>query len=141
LKEANEMKLLTKNTDYAVRALMQLATEPGRYLSATEIANREKIPAQFLKRLLQTLIRGKLLSSKEGVGGGVQLAKKPSAIRVIDVITLFQGEFQISACMFRKKVCPNRATCVLRRRVKAIEDRLVAEFEGITIQKLLEDLQ
>lgn len=135
------MKLITKNTDYAVRALLQLAKEPERLLSANELARRERIPAQFLKRLLQTLIKAKVLVSKEGIGGGVRLARSPEAIPLSDILTLFQGEFQISECMFRKKACPNRPICVLRKRVKAIEDRMAAEFKGITIRQLLQDLE
>jgi Rrf2 family protein len=133
------MKLITKNTDYAVRALIQLAKEPGRYVSAAEISKRETIPVPFLKRLLQTLIKEKYLLSREGAAGGVRLNKRTDRIRIIDIMKLFQGEFRISECMFRKRICPNRATCVLRRRMRTIESNLIAEFAGITIATLLKD--
>jgi Rrf2 family protein len=133
------MKLLTKNTDYAVRALVRLARDPGRYLSATELARREAIPAPFLRRILQPLIRAKYLTAREGAAGGVRLRRRAAAIRLIDVIELFQGTFQISECMFRKRICPNRPTCPVRRRVAAISDRLAAEFAGITIATLARD--
>ena len=40
------MKLITKNTDYAIRALMVLAKHKGEYVSAREIAGEEKLPYQ-----------------------------------------------------------------------------------------------
>lgn len=35
------MKLIMKNTDYAVRALMALASDEGRFFSAREIAETQ----------------------------------------------------------------------------------------------------
>jgi Rrf2 family protein len=135
------MKLLTKNTDYAVRALIHVAANPGRYIPASEIAKKESIPAQFLKRILQILIAEGFLSSKEGITGGVRLRREPGRISVIDIIRLFRGDFQISECMFRGKLCPNRPTCVLRARIQGIEQKITKEFEGISIADLLKDTE
>lgn len=57
------------------------------------------------------------------------------------LMNMFQGKVQISDCMFRKHVCPNLARCVLRRRLKSIEDKLLSEFENISIGGLLKDLE
>lgn len=135
------MKLLTKNTDYAIRALMHLAANQGRYIPASEIATKEAIPAQFLKRILQTLIAKGFLTSKEGIAGGVRLHKAPGEIGVIDIIRIFHGDFQLSECVFRKHPCPNRRTCVLRARIQGIERKLIKEFEGISIADLLNDME
>lgn len=135
------MKLLTKNTDYAVRALVHLASNPGRFIPSSEIAASECIPESFLKRLLQKMIREGILEAREGAAGGVQLKKKADRITVIDLIRIFQGQFQLSECMFRRKICPNRATCVLRSRIRGIEKKIETEFAGITIATLINDLE
>jgi Rrf2 family protein len=131
------MKLLTKNSDYAIRALATLALHSGKFLSASEIAKTEAIPYQFLRRILQRLIQDKLVIAKEGNAGGAQLAVPPSKIKVLDVIQLFQGEIQISECMFRKRICQKRATCVLRHEIGRIEKILVQQFKNITLQNLI----
>lgn len=134
------MKLLTKNSDYAVRALLVLAMHKGEYVSAREVAAEQKLPYQFLRRILQVLIKEGLVESREGGKGGVRLVKDPGSIHLVDVINLFQGEVQFSECMFRHKLCANRSTCVLRKRIGAIEEKMVKELEGITIGTLLRDL-
>ncbi len=133
------MKLITKNTDYAVRAVLFLAGRQKEFISSREIARRNEIPLPFLRRILQVLIREGVIDSREGVDGGVRLRRKPEDITLGGLISLFQGEIQLSECMFRKKVCRNRSTCVLRRRIKEMEKKLATEFQKITIKILLKD--
>lgn len=131
------MKLLTKNTDYAIRALIELATYEGEYLSSRKIADKQNIPYQFLRGIMQKLIRNNLIESKEGVAGGSKLNKNPEKIKLVDVIRIFQGEIEISDCLFQKKLCENRETCVLRREIKRIEALVEKEFGKLTIKGLI----
>jgi Rrf2 family protein len=135
------MKVLTKNTDYAIRALLALASKTGSYVSAKSIATEHDIPYQFLRRLLQEMIRHNLIVSKEGVQGGFMMQKDPDEITVTELIEIFQGKVQVSECMFRKQICGNRARCVLRHEIMRIEQVVQSEFEKVTIGKLLRDLE
>ena len=134
------MKLLTKDTDYAVRAIVNLARHREGYRSSRTIAGEEGIPLQFLRRILQKLTRAGLVQSREGVSGGVKLNAAPRDIRVSDVIRIFQGDIELSECMFRKRLCSHRATCVLRSRIKTIEEMVRSEFDRVTIATLVEDM-
>jgi Rrf2 family protein len=133
------MKILTKNTDYAVRALVNLAKSGRKFVSARTIAQGEQIPIFFLRRILQELINNKVVVSKEGVDGGVKLNVQPKDIRVSQIINIFQGELQVSECLFRKKICPHRSRCILRNKLQLIEQKLVNEFNKITIAGLLKE--
>lgn len=135
-----KLKFLTKNTDYAVRSILGLAATNGEFISSKQLADTQKIPYQFLRRILQDLIKNGFIESKEGIGGGVRLLKKPSDIKIIDLIKIFQGEIELSECMFRHKICENRNTCVLRVEIKRIEGMVNREFGELTIQKLLDKL-
>jgi Rrf2 family protein len=135
------MKLITKNTDYAIRALLVLAlADSDRYISARQISQKQKIPYHYLRQILQKLIKEKFVSSKEGGGGGFKLKKSPAAIKLSSVIMIFQGEIQLTECIFRKKLCHNRSNCVLRKQIKRIESLVTKEFAGITLKSLLNDL-
>ncbi len=132
------MKVLTKHTDYAVRALIELSLDKNAYVSSRKMAESQRIPYQFLRRILQLLTKSGLVESREGARGGVKLAADPSRIRIIDVIRIFQGEVELSECKFRKRNCENRKTCALRREIKRIENLVRAEFEQLTIGTLIE---
>lgn len=135
------MKLLTKESDYAIRSLLLLAGNQGATLSSKSIAETEKIPLQFLRRILQTLTKAGIIVAREGVNGGVTLARKPDSISLGSIITLFQGDIQFTECLFRKRLCHNRADCVLRHRIMAIEQKVADEFNTTSIGTLLEDLR
>lgn len=135
------MKLLTKETDYAIRAILDLARRSDGFVSSREISVREDIPLHFLRRILRKLITAGLVGSKEGVSGGARLEADPDEIRISDLIRLFQGDIQLAECMFRKKICSNRGNCVLRKRIKKIEKTVTEEFETMTIGDLLRDLE
>jgi Rrf2 family protein len=135
------MKLLNKNTDYALRALATLASAGSdKMLSSAEISSAQHIPLQFLRRILHTLVEGGYITAQEGKFGGVKLDKPAYKITVAEIIRLFQGPLELSECMFRRKLCHNRATCVLRHKIKAIEMSVALQFEGITVQSLLDDI-
>jgi len=130
------MKLITKDTDYAIRALMYLGRNIDKFIPSSEISSSERIPKHFLRTILQKLIKAGILVSREGSSGGVMLNKKSEEVCIIDVINIFQGRVQVSDCMFRNKVCPERAKCVIKSKIAAIESRLIKEFESITIHAL-----
>lgn len=131
------MKILTKNTDYAVRALLELASRGEELISAKEISTCQKIPYEYLRKILSRLIKEGIVESREGGMGGVRLKASPKTIKIADLIRIFQGKVQISECMFRQNICPNRATCVLRKNILKVEQKVINELSLITIEKLL----
>ncbi len=134
------MKLLTKNTDYATRALLHLAKHQGDWIPSRRIAETEGIPLTFVRQILGVLVREGLVRSREGAEGGLQLCKDPAQVPLLEVIRLFQGEVEIAACLFHHEICPNRATCVLRRRIEAIRRAVEEQFGAITLASLLEEM-
>ncbi len=118
-----------------------LGAKKGSYVSAKSIALEQDMPYQFLRGVLQEMIRHGLIVSKEGVQGGFMLAKAPDEIPVRQLIEIFQGTVQVSECMFRKQICANRSRCVLRHEIMRIEEVVNNEFEKVTIGKLLRTLR
>lgn len=135
------MKLLTKNSDYAVRALLVLARSGDGYLSSRELAGRERIPLAYIRQVLRGLADLGLVETREGSRGGVRLRQDPDQIPLELLVRHFQGGLQISDCLFRNRVCRNRGGCVLRRRLLELEGELVERLKGITIGTLLDDLR
>lgn len=135
------MKLITKNTDYAVRALIYLVRTGERFVPSREIAEEEGIPLNFLRRIIQQLAREGLIETREGKAGGGRLAVEPEKIELTRLIELFQGKVSLTDCIFRRKICPNRSRCVLRARIGRIENLVRAELAGITVGGLIKDIE
>jgi Rrf2 family protein len=131
------MKLLTKNTDYAIRALIILGSQKDQYVSARTISERQRIPYSFLRKILQVLIKNGIVESKEGGKGGFRLRLEPEQVGVLKIISIFQGDINLSECMFRKKICFNRPDCALRENILEIENLAIRKFSKLTIGKLI----
>ena len=61
------MKLITRNTDYAIRALCYIAEQKQEVISADRLVKSLEIPRPFLRKILQTLTKAGLLNSSKAV--------------------------------------------------------------------------
>jgi Rrf2 family protein len=131
------VKLITRDTDYAVRALIYMAQNKKKLIPASQLIEELKIPRSFLRKILQVLNKKGVLKSYKGVGGGFSLALPPDKIFLVKLIEIFQGPFAINECVFKKKICPNQSTCALKNKLDYVEEKVVKEIEPITIESLL----
>ena len=132
------MKLITRNTDYAIRALRCIAGHNNEVLSADEMVKALDMPRPFLRRILQTLNKEGILSSFKGKGGGFSLALPPKKITLTRLMKVFQGDFRINECTFKKEVCPHIDTCLLKKKLDKIGKEVFGKLEKITLDSLLE---
>ena len=131
------MKLLNRDVDYAVRALVFMARANKPMISVASMKESVGVTRPFLRKTLQKLHQAGLLHSIKGKGGGFALARRPEAITLSHLMTALQGPLKLNDCVFRKKLCANHDTCLLRRRLEGIEGRLRSEIEGVTIRDLV----
>ena len=131
------MKLITRNTDYAVKALRYICKKKDRVISVKDLTDKLGIPPPFLRKILQILNKKKLLKSFKGRRGGFMLSSPPGEIFLIDLIEIFQGPFMLSECIFKKGICSDKYNCALKRKIDDIEKNVVAELKSITLASLL----
>ncbi len=130
------MKLLTRDTDYAVRALSFIASRDG-IVTASRLVKITGIPRPFLRKILQILSKKGFVKSYKGIGGGFKLSRPAKKMSLVDIIEIFQGPLKLNECFFKKRICPNRRTCPLKQKVDRIEKYVISELEAITIGSLL----
>ena len=107
------MKLLTREADYAVRALCSIAANNGKVTAVSELTYSLGVPRPFMRKIMMTMTKRGIVASTRGVGGGFRMACPSSEVTVLDVIKAFQGEFSINECCFKKRKCPETARCAL----------------------------
>jgi len=130
------MKLITRNTDYAIRVLILMAKEK-RLFSVRELSLKLKMPHAFLRRILQILHKKNILKGYKGKGGGFLLEKKPKEIKILELIRIFQGELKLNECLFKKSLCPNVKKCLLKRRLDRIERYVISKIKEIDLESLM----
>lgn len=133
----SDMKLITRDTDYAVRAMTFMAGKRAGVISVSEMVKELKIPRPFLRKILQILNRKGLLDSHRGKCGGFTLTAPPEKIFLVDLIEAFQGPLTLNECFFKKRICPNRNICILKKKIDTIERDVIVRLKTITIKDLL----
>jgi Rrf2 family protein len=82
---------ISAKTDYAVRALLELAAADDPPLKRDEIAAAQAIPVKFLESILSELKHGGVVMSQRGAEGGYWLAKPAEEITVAEVMRVVEG--------------------------------------------------
>lgn len=131
------MKLITRDTSYAIRALCSFARHQKKLISVKDLFRESRIPRPFLRKILQRLNKKGLLKSYKGKGGGFVLACALDKISLCDVIEIFQGPITLTEHTFKKQTCPNIKSCNLKKKIDKIETLVIDELNCITIASLL----
>ena len=82
---------ITARSDYAIRAMIELASNDGTMLTCDYIAQEQRIPAKFLGTILTDLRHAGLITSHRGAEGGYLLARPPRSVTVADVLRIVDG--------------------------------------------------
>lgn len=132
--------MIRRNTEYAIRALVHLAACKGEVVSAKEIAEAQDIPIEFLQKILQRLGRAGLVVSHRGAAGGFSLARKPSEINLLEVITVMQGCPAVNKCFLGREACERAPTCKLKYNWLVLEQKISEFLADVTLQDLVDQL-
>jgi len=81
---------LQKSTSLALYSVLEFAANPGRQLSAAEIAEKYGASTHHLAKVLRELGRAGLVESARGVGGGYRFSGNAKRLTLMDVIELFE---------------------------------------------------
>ena len=131
------MKLITRDSDYAVRALCFIARQKKEIISVAELVKELEIPRPFLRKILQLLNKKRLLKSYKGRDGGFELVLSAKRILLLDLIKIFQGPLKLNECIFKKAPCPNVKVCKLKKKMDNIQRYVISELQTITLASLL----
>ncbi len=120
---------LSLHADYALRALVYVATHRERVVRTEEISRAYGISKHHLVRVIQTLAGGGYLEIHTGRSGGVTLAREPETIRLGDVVQAAEPNMKLVECFDpATNTCAIAAVCglkgMLREALRAFLDSL-----------------
>ena len=127
---------LQKGTSLALYSVLEFAANPGRQLSAAEIADKYGASTHHLAKVLRELGRAGLVESARGVGGGYRFVGNAKRLTLMDVIELFEDistrtgesdEFDASSDV----------GCALGAVMEEIDEIAKATFRSITVDTML----
>lgn len=129
---------ITRQADYAVRAVLHLSKLGNNQRAATStVAEEQHIPPSFLAKIISQLSIAGLLHTSRGARGGVTLARDPKEITLLEVIEAIDGPIQLNECVGENGICSFEKDCPLRPVWCEAQDELVKRLRGTNFKQLM----
>jgi Rrf2 family protein len=103
---------ITRASDYAVRVMIYLASLPGgSTVRQSQIVKATEVSGHFLSKVLQQLVRARLIHSQRGSGGGYTLTAQAASVSLLDVVQAMDGPIHLNQCIEEGPSSERRAWC------------------------------
>ena len=89
----------------AIHTMVVLAANPGKTVSAAEIAELLDASSEHLAKVLQRLVRGGFVESSRGPKGGFTLARPADGVALLEVYEYIEGPFEVRDCLLDVRIC------------------------------------
>jgi Rrf2 family protein len=130
--------MITRETDYAVRALLSLAEYKDKMVSANELAEASGIPYRFLRGIMLKLSKSRLVYSSRGPNGGISMAYPLNELSLLHIVlALDPDSITLNLCLKPGEYCQRDGTCIVHDKLKEVQDKLHTELANIKISSLL----
>ena len=129
---------ITRQADYALRAVLYLARLDGSERAATStVAEEQHIPPSFLAKIVSQLSIAGLLHTSRGARGGVTLAREPKEITLLEVVEAIDGPIQLNECVGNDGDCTFENDCTIRSVWCETQEKLVSRLKATTFADLI----
>jgi Rrf2 family protein len=134
--------MLTKSTEYAIRALVFIQLQNWKELrpGVPEIAREIEAPTAFTAKILHALASRGVVESMKGRGGGFFYADNQSDLSLYQVVMVMEGDRLFTKCGFGLKNCSDSNPCPLHDQYHGLREGLLRMAHSETIGTLAEKI-
>lgn len=124
---------LSKLTDYATVLMACLAEAPESQCSSQHLAERTRLEATTVAKLLKQLAQAGLVLSTRGANGGYRLARAAAAISIADIIVAIEGPLGMTECSVHHGMCGRESYCSVSSNLRKISHAVEAALRSVTL--------
>jgi Rrf2 family protein len=129
--------MISHTSDYAIRAVLTLASTPDRPLRADQIAAATGAPRNYLGKTLNSLVKAGVLRSARGPQGGFTLAIPADRLTIARVIDCFVDPRPHTRCLLGNRPCDGTKPCAAHRTWESINNERRLPLARTTVAALL----
>jgi len=135
--------MFSKSCEYGLQGVLYIALhyDKNKNCGLKDISESQDIPYHFLSKILQQLVKAKILGSIKGPNGGFFLRKPPSELRLIEIVEVIDGVDLLERCGIGLKDCGDDNPCPIHKEYKHVRDRIKEIFSTQTVAELVEDVK
>jgi len=121
--------IFSKACEYGIRAATYVALQSleGKRTNLKDISAEVDSPEAFTAKILQMLVRHKIITSVKGATGGFEIDRKQmSRIQLHDIVVAIDGGFNDKICVLGLKECSGKNPCPVHDQYKHIKRDLIS---------------
>jgi Rrf2 family protein len=126
---------ISRQTDYGLRLMVEIASNEDGPIATIEVAQRQDIPYQFLRKVAQSLVAAGLLVSERGTGGGLSLAKPADSVTMLDIVASLET-IALNDCTVDPPRCDRRDRCAVFPVWARMQASVEGQLRSITLSEL-----
>lgn len=131
--------IFSKKCELAIQAVLFLSIKKEKLIfNATAISEELKVPKEFVSKMLQTLTESGIIGSKKGKNGGFYLARKPSKIKIIEIVEAIDGDHLFKTCVLGFPNCGDENPCPVHNKWGKIRSETYEMLAKETLEELRE---
>ena len=132
------MLQITRQTEYALRGLMELAErDNGTPVRLKTLAEACEVSEAFLAKIFQMLSQHNVVKSHRGVKGGFTLGREKEQITLREVVEICEGGIALNHCLRKVDACNNASDCKLSKVWTRAQTAMNQALESTTLQDLM----
>ncbi|MHB8134695.1 MAG: RrF2 family transcriptional regulator [Anaerolineaceae bacterium] len=129
---------ITRQADYALRAMLYLARmDPNQRSATSQIAEIQQIPPSFLAKIISQLSIAGLIHTSRGARGGVSLARPVEEVSLLDVVEAIDGPISLNECTHNQESCPFGEECPIHPIWCEAQKELVDKLKNTRFSELI----
>lgn len=131
--------IFSKKCELALQAVLFLSIKKDKIIfNSKEVSDEIKVPKEFVSKMLQTLTDSGIVGSKKGKNGGFYLARKPSNIKLIEIVEAIDGLSVFNNCVLGFPDCSNEHPCPVHETWGKIREDAFKMLSEETLEQLKE---
>jgi Rrf2 family protein len=138
--------MLSNTCKYALRALIYMAkfSKDDTRIGIRKISEDLNLSSPFLGKILQNLVKQKLLVSTKGPNGGFSLAKQPEEISLWDIVVNVDGEDYFTNCLIGLRPCkahdPSKPFCPVHFKYEELRQQTATFYRETSLRTISDDI-
>ena len=138
--------MLSNTCKYALRALIYLGkySEKDKRIGIKKISEDLNLSSPFLGKILQSLVKQKLLVSTKGPNGGFALAGGADEITLWDIVIKVDGEDFFTNCLISLEPCkthdPSKPLCPVHSQYEKLRGEISSFYKETTLELISKDI-
>lgn len=138
--------MLSNTCKYALRALIYLGkfSKKDNRIGIKKISEDLALSSPFLGKILQNLVKQKLLVSTKGPNGGFALAKDAAEISLWDIVTRVDGEEFFTNCLISLEPCKthdsSKPLCPVHAQYDKLRNEICTFYKETSLELISKDI-